>query len=172
MSMEHHAYFYEGPMSVFRVYQEALEPFWAHAFEQFGVDDARELRALASLKHDEGSLFLVGAASITSEAQQALLKLFEEPQQGITFVLIVSHGVLLSTLKSRMLAYPEKIGTSGVPQVAKEFLSWPYKKRSDWITTFLSSLAGGEEGVRERVRDFVNSLEGEIYKQKTSKEIR
>ena len=93
MSMEHHAYFYEGPMSVFRVYQEALEPFWAHAFEQFGVDDARELRALASLKHDEGSLFLVGAASITSEAQQALLKLFEEPQQGITFVLIVSHGV-------------------------------------------------------------------------------
>lgn len=182
----HHAYFYEGSLSAFGGYKNNLKPFWARKFEHFGVDDARELRALASLKHDRGSLFLIGAASITSEAQQALLKLFEEPQEGTVFVLLVPHGVLLPTLRSRMLEYEfkgiafDQCRTSDVPHIAKEFLAWPHKQRSDWVATFLkparpndSGRSGGDEdGIRERVRDFVNGLEVELYKQKTTKEIR
>ncbi|MDO8518429.1 MAG: hypothetical protein Q7S26_04030 [bacterium] len=173
--MTHHAYFYEGSMSAFGGYKKDLKPFWAREFERFGVDDARELRSLASLKHDRGSLFLIGAASITSEAQQALLKLFEEPQEGTVFVLLVPHGALLPTLRSRMLEYPKKLATAEsfspaagrrvdasekLSAVAVEFLAWPYKQRSDWITLFLKD----EERIRERVRDFVNGLEVELYR--------
>ena len=46
---------------------------------------------------------------MTSEAQQALLKLFEEPQAGVIFVFLLPHGSLLPTLRSRMLEYPEKL---------------------------------------------------------------
>lgn len=169
-------------MSAFEGYKNDLKPFWAREFERFGVDDARELRAFASLKHGRGSLFLIGAASITFEAQQALLKLFEEPQEGMMFVLLVPHGALLPTLKSRMLGYPAKpkLGHPMTKFGEGEFLSWSYKQRSDWIAIFLkparpddSGHSGGdEESARERVRDFVNGLEVELYKQETSSEIR
>ncbi len=105
--MNHHAYYIEGPLSQFYDYKKIVKPFWACSFEQFGIDEARELIALAGLKNFNEAVFLVGAASITGEAQQALLKLFEEPQQGTVFVLVVPHGVLLSTLRSRMLEYPK-----------------------------------------------------------------
>ena len=44
---------------------------------------------------------------------------------------------------------------------AAEFLSWPYAKRSAWVTAFLK---GDEDGVREKVRVFVDALEAELYK--------
>ena len=172
--MEHHAYFYEGPMSSFGSLQKSLRPFWAREFEQFGIGDARELVGLASLKHSGEAVFLIAVASITSEAQQALLKLFEEPQRGIVFLLLVPHGVLLQTLKSRMLEYePKGVALESLElrrrlDMAKDFLSWPYKKRSEWITGFLKE----EEGARDRAREFINGLEAALYKQKTSREVR
>src|SRR3989344_3794535 len=76
--MQHHAYYIEGSLSQFDTHKTALKPFWASAFERFGIDESRELIALSSLKNFKEAVFLIGAASITSEAQQALLKLFEE----------------------------------------------------------------------------------------------
>ena len=93
--MQHHAYYAEGSLSEFDAHKAALKPFWASSFERFGIDESRELIALSSLKNFNEAVFLIGAASITSEAQQALLKLFEEPQKGTTFVLLVPHGALL-----------------------------------------------------------------------------
>ncbi len=161
-------------MSAFGVYKEAVKPFWAKEFEQFGIDDARDLVRLASLRNYTEAVFLIAAASITSEAQQALLKLFEEPQQGTTFILIVPYGILLPTLKSRMLVYePKGVALESLElrrrlDAAKEFLSWPYKQRSEWITGFLKE----EEGVRERVREFVDALEVELHKHIANKEAR
>src|SRR3989344_7768194 len=111
----HHAYYIEGPLSLFEVYKEKLKPlghsptgeaFWADSFDRFGVDDARALIEQAQLKTFGESTFLIAVGSITTEAQQALLKLFEEPQAGIMFVLIAPHGAIIPTLRSRMLAYP------------------------------------------------------------------
>ena len=104
--MQHHAYYIEGRMSLFGAYKKRLYPFWAKEFERFGIDEARALIQLASLKNVGKTIFFIAAASITHEAQQALLKLFEEPQQGTTFVFLVSHGALIATLRSRMLPYP------------------------------------------------------------------
>src|SRR3989338_1466006 len=154
--MQHHAYYAEGSLSEFDAYKAALKPFWAAAFERFGIDESRELIALSSLKNFNEAVFLIGAASITSEAQQALLKLFEEPQAGTTFVLLVPHGALLPTLKSRMMEYEKQLPTHFSGQ-ADAFLKASGKERSEIIATMLKD----EEGLKERVRDFVNALEAE-----------
>jgi hypothetical protein len=157
--LTHHAYYIEGSLSSFDEYKSALKPFWANTFERFGIDEARALITLAAFKNFDTAVFLIGATSITSEAQQALLKLFEEPQQGTTFVLLLPHGMLLPTLKSRMQEYPQEL--SGQPSNAKQasaFLRSSGKERSDYIAKMLKD----DEGVRERVRDLVNALESEL----------
>ncbi len=157
--MQHHAYYIEGSLSQFDAYKAALKPFWASAFERFGIDESRELIALASLKNFNEAVFLIGAASISSEAQQALLKLFEEPQKGTVFILLIPHGALLPTLKSRMLLYPESIVEfSRSDLLAKQFLKMGGEERSDFIAKMLKD----EEGLKERVRDFVNALEEKL----------
>lgn len=170
----HHAYVYEGSMTLLPgLAQDAGTRFGFEAahnpdvhveqWEKFGIDESRALVAQTSMRSVSGrALFVLGIASITSEAQQALLKLFEEPQVGALFVVLVPHGTLLPTLRSRFLEYPEKISRVNLAMSteAVEFLTWPYAKRSAWITAFLK---GEDEGVREKVRVFVNELEQVLY---------
>ncbi|MCX6820194.1 MAG: hypothetical protein NT019_02875 [Candidatus Adlerbacteria bacterium] len=171
--MTHHAYLYEGPVSLlpqlaesacaqFNFQRENNPDVYVREWEKFGIDEARELTQQAALKAADGrALFVLGLSSITSEAQHALLKLFEEPVQGTIFVLLVPHGALLSTLRSRFLEYPEKLEQKAGSGEAKEFLSWPYKKRSDWVTVFVKN---DEENTRELARSFLNELEAVLYK--------
>ena len=170
--MNHHAYYIEGSPAQFEAYKESLRPFWAVKFERFGIDEARELIALAGLKNFSEATFFIALSNITSEAQQALLKLFEEPQQGTTFVMILPHGTLLPTLKSRMLPYPTTEGSPlyayrGESSVGK-FLKAAGKERSDTIAKMLKD----DEGVKERVLDFVNALEVELSKNSRDKKVR
>jgi hypothetical protein len=173
MQLTHHAYYIEGPLSGFAAHAAALKPFWAKEYERFGIEEARALIQLATLKNTGSTLYFIGAASITSEAQQALLKLFEEPQVGTTFVLLLPHGMLLPTLRSRMLPYParqiasQKVLGSASPQPdhfvrqsAASFLKSSPTERSAAVTKLLKD----EEGVRERAREFVNALEAELYR--------
>ena len=147
-------------------------------FEKFLIEDAHELTRSAQLKSVSGrSLFILGLASINTHAQQALLKLFEEPQQGVTFVLLVPHGILMSTLRSRLMVYPEKLqfpvqkvlgypvsgqthrGPDHFVRQAAEFLKASYKTRSAQITALLKD----EEDTKEHVRSFLTALEKELY---------
>jgi len=165
----HHAYYIEGPSALFGSYKEELKPLgrsptgetlWAKEFERFGIDEARALVTLAALKNFTQATFLIATPQITTEAQQALLKLLEEPQVGSTFVLIVPHGVLLPTLRSRMLEYPKLQTSSTKNQTVIKFLSSSPKERSDFIAKLLKD----EDGVKERARDFVNALEAHCVK--------
>jgi DNA polymerase-3 subunit delta' len=72
--------------------------------EPFGIDDVRELTTKAFSRPTSGStkLIVVLLKSITVEAQQALLKLLEEPPKSTAFVFCVPHSLyLLPTLLSR-----------------------------------------------------------------------
>lgn len=170
---QHHAYLYEGSLSVFEpLVVDARARFaqgagagslavYARAWDKFGIDESRELGAAASLRAVGGAqVFIVGIGSITVEAQQALLKLLEEPHAGVVFIFLVGHGALLPTLRSRFAAYPQVLTVAESSRKdAAHFLSLPYKQRSDWITAFLKD----EDGVHERVRVFVNDLEQLLY---------
>jgi len=178
----HHAYLYEGEAGVFpALVSDACARFGFEAqanpdvhiqqWEKFDIDEARSLVMQGSLRSMRGrALFVLNIMSVTSEAQQALLKLFEEPSEGVVFVVLVPHGTVLPTLRSRFLDYPETLQESVRSEDAAEFLRWPYAKRSAWITAFLK---GDDEGGRDKVRVFVNGLEAELYihLQKNPKEI-
>jgi hypothetical protein len=76
----------------------------------FSVDDARRVAAKASLAPLRGSekLYVIAANRIFHEAQNAMLKLFEEPPAGTTLIMVLpSEGDLIYTLRSRLLPLPE-----------------------------------------------------------------
>ena len=159
--LAHHAYYIEGSAGEFEEYKKFIPHFVAQKYERFGIDEARALTQLASLKNISGeAVFLLALGSITSEAQQALLKLLEEPQKGTTFILLLPHGLLLPTLRSRMLEYPKIQITNDKSQTISKFLIANQKERSDFITKLLKD----EDGAKERVRDFVNALEVALAK--------
>ncbi|HEV7449490.1 MAG TPA: hypothetical protein VGP13_03050 [Candidatus Paceibacterota bacterium] len=191
--MTHHAYVYEGSQSLLEAlvadartrFNFAIEhspDVHVRQFEKFGIDESRWLTEVGALKSAGGrALFVVGVASITSEAQQALLKLFEEPQEGSIYVVLLPHGVLLPTLQSRMLTYPEKLNLTGKkvlgsapPQPdsfsrqASVFLKSSGNERSDFITRLLKD----DEGEKERARDFVNALEAELHRKISDPKVR
>ncbi len=172
--MQHHAYIYEGAQAILpELADDARTRFdfskdehtpdvHVRVFEKFGIEESRWLIEAAALKSAVGrSLFVIGISSITTEAQQALLKLLEEPQWGTMFVLLVPHGSLLPTVKSRTLQYPEKLQPLGAKaSEPASFLHSTGKARSDMIAQLLKD----DEGAKERVRDFVNGLEAELSK--------
>ena len=179
----HHAYIYEGSLSRISTLADDARGRFGFAdvnnpdvqvlsYEKFGIDEARELTHSASLKSMSGrALFIVGVSSISSDAQQALLKLFEEPQEGATFLLLAPHGTVIATLRSRLMEYPTVL-EEGKRVSVKTFLASSAKDRSLEITKLLKD----EEGIKERVRDFLQALEMSLHetllKTKGKKEIR
>jgi DNA polymerase III delta prime subunit len=170
--MQHHAYYIEGDTALMpglvngiraRERYDAHDPnFYERVYEKFGVDEAQKLRELAELKSTSGkALFILAISSITTEAQQSLLKLFEEPQKGSAFILLVPHGVLLSTIKSRFLEYPYEI-EQPVHSLAeaKKFMSASGKERTEIIGAILRD----DENIKERIRSFLYGLEIQLSK--------
>lgn len=86
------------------------------------VEQARKLLSYASQSGLSGQKLIVLATErIFHQAQNALLKVFEEPPEGIILILIVpSIGVLLPTLRSRLMTLPSQEAA-----VAPHFVSEP-----------------------------------------------
>ncbi|MDO8593909.1 MAG: hypothetical protein Q7R93_00120 [bacterium] len=127
-SLTHHAYAIAGqPEEIIPKLFKALEKngvktrgnpdFRVESFEVIGVDGAWALKEAAERKAVSGGLpaahgrpaqagkkiFIISARGITKEAQNALLKVFEEPPPDTHFFLVVpSVEILLPTLRSRL----------------------------------------------------------------------
>ncbi len=112
--------------------------YLAFRHETFGITEARELRSLALRKaFGERKIFFISSSHITPEAQNALLKTFEDPTPDTLFFLRVrEEGVLLPTLLSRM-----QVKKLGVSREAGEdnFLALPYKERLNFVRKFVDA---------------------------------
>lgn len=113
--------------------------FFAFRMETFGIDDARELTSLSARKaviprlrsgQSGKKIFFVSPARLTLEAQNALLKTFEDPFPDTHFFLAVrEEALILSTLRSRMqVVHVPRRSASGYEE-AKKFLDLPVKDR-------------------------------------------
>ncbi|MEX0930882.1 MAG: hypothetical protein WDZ68_01175 [Candidatus Paceibacterota bacterium] len=74
--------------------------------ENFGIEDARVLTTIAGKRPMSGTYrsFVVCTSAMTREAQNALLKLLEEPPQSSVFYIVIPHvSILLPTLRSRLI---------------------------------------------------------------------
>lgn len=112
----HHAYLLVGDISNIKTelvsfLEKSLKiktsgnpDFWQCKFNVFSVDDARALSSSQDLKdfNGEKKIFIIQTNSITEQAQNSLLKVFEEPTSGTHFFLILPQDTLLPTLRSRM----------------------------------------------------------------------
>lgn len=118
--MAHHAYFVTGErakaVEAARTFAEAnlnedtkSLDIVTLSFELFSVDDARRLITTASTSGTGGQKVIIASITrIFHEAQNALLKILEEPPAGTTIILCVpSEGVFITTLRSRLLPLPE-----------------------------------------------------------------
>lgn len=135
----------------------------------FSVADARRVSGLAVgvAFRGEHKALIIAADRAYHEAQNALLKIFEEPPAGTyLFLIMPSLGGLLPTLRSRVVELESNYGhrKSVIPEVAVEFLKATKEKRS----ALIKKLASGkdEEERREHRAEaisIVNGIEAAAY---------
>jgi hypothetical protein len=123
------------------------------------VDDARALRALADLSPTTGSqkVLIISASRLFHEAQNALLKLFEEPPEGTTLILVIpAEGMLLPTLRSRLLELPRQSGdgkgSHGLPPEARDFLAATKAEREKSIEKILTRTKSDKDDEKQAGR--------------------
>lgn len=143
-------------------------------FGLFSVADARRVTELAAGAAFAGNskAIIMSATRAYHEAQNALLKVFEEPPAGTyLFLIMPSLGGLLPTLRSRVQILDIRCPTSevghrmsDVSEVAEEFLKATKEKRSLIIKKLTS---GKDEEKRRENREeaiaLVNGIEAAIY---------
>ncbi|WP_104761591.1 DNA polymerase III subunit delta' [Helicobacter cetorum] len=72
--------------------------------KDFRIEHAKEVIAKASLTHSKLNAFLIAAPSYGIEAQNALLKILEEPPSNVCFIMFAkSPNHVLATIKSRLI---------------------------------------------------------------------
>ncbi len=72
--------------------------------KDFKIEHAKEVISKAHLKHSELNAFLIAAPSYGIEAQNALLKILEEPPNNVCFIMFAkSPNHVLATIKSRLI---------------------------------------------------------------------
>ena len=118
----------------------------------FSVDDARAVASFASSSPVAGDTKMVAIAAtrIFHEAQNALLKLFEEPPSGVTMVLLVpSLGQLLPTLRSRVQTLASD---SADRSAATDFLSLDSAGREKYISKVLDRTKSDKDEEKQKAR--------------------
>jgi hypothetical protein len=134
--VSHHAVLYSVAQPLSYAYEG--EPEVVFKQPQFGIDLARALIETAYRRPAEGSserLVVVATEFITEEAQQALLKIIEEPPVSTKFVFILRDGyTLLPTLESRFFRQSSEVSCDGGEgEVFQTFMTLSYRERLSLI---------------------------------------
>lgn len=183
--MDHHAFCIVGSRQAHTDLLEKLKvgrsvpiqgdpDFFDREYEAFTIDDARELKSAALMRPvgDAGKkIFIVTMNGITVEAQNALLKLLEEPPEYAHFYLIIpSAHLLLPTVRSRISFLDSKgAGLRGsiserndeMSKVTNIFVTWPVSKRLEWVKSLVDEIAK-EKRTKQDAIDFLDALQAEI----------
>ena len=178
----HHAYAIEGDKKAIipelysflendlKIVTKANPDFYFNEFESFGIDSGRELQDQASRKAMQGNMriFVITISSITSEAQNALLKLFEEPADGVHFFIIVSSSeIFLPTLRSRFNILRQGKALAENNALVSEFMKASKTDRMKLLEGIIEEYK--ENKNKEKTLDFLNNLEVSLYKDQLAK---
>ncbi|MFZ2303517.1 MAG: hypothetical protein WAV98_01850 [Minisyncoccia bacterium] len=135
-------------------------------YETLGIDEARELKESQTRAGFEGDrkFFIIGAKSFTQQAQNALLKTFEEPTAGTHFFIIIPREeMLLPTLRSRVLVVSGNVSSGDETKIlAEKFLSESIEGRFTLVKKMAEKKAG-ETVDRELFREMLDHMERILY---------
>src|SRR3989344_910267 len=178
----HHAYAFEGEKELIL---ENLNDFLKNSLEieisgnpdysllsydTFGIDEAREIAQRQANRSFTGGkkIFIITSNSITVEAQNSLLKVFEEPASETHFFLILnSYERLLPTLRSRLIFAGRFSGDSKkLKTIGRKFIDAKISERLEQIQEIAgkdSELSSQES--KNMARDLLNGVEIELCHQ-------
>lgn len=135
-------------------------------YESLGVDEARGFKEAQTRAAFGGTrkIFIIGTNSFTREAQNALLKTFEEPTEGTHFFIILPRAeMLLPTLRSRVLVVSGNIIAKDESSVLTEkFLDGSLEDRFA-IAKKMAEKKAGETVDRELFRRMFDRIERILY---------
>jgi DNA polymerase III delta prime subunit len=169
----HHAYLIEGAREeilpeLLKSLQGLESELVQFSFDSLKMEDSRIIKSHALEKSMSGGkrIFIISANSILLDAQNSLLKLFEEPIENTHFFLIIPDAnSLLKTLVSRFYVIRSKNGLVNETKDAEKFVAMSLPKRLEFIKEFLIESDEEEneivvlDGTRSKAIKFLNSLE-------------
>ena len=177
----HHAYLIEGakeeilPELFLFIKNLGVETshnpdFYHFTYDSFKIDDAHSLKSIQYEKSfsDGKKIFLICANNFLLEAQNTLLKIFEEPIENTHFFIIVPNAdILLKTLVSRFYLIKTKRDMVDELKEAEKFITMPLKNRIEFIKELITEEDEEEDeeetleikSTRAKALKFLNALE-------------
>jgi DNA polymerase III delta prime subunit len=130
--------------------------------DSFGIDESRMIQEIHNRKSFEEAgrkVSVIAANTLTREAQNALLKIFEEPAAGNHFFIVTnSSDNLLPTLRSRLIIIESEANKSQHESQAKKFLMSSIPERLAIVKSLVDEI-NDEEKTKTDAIAFVHSIE-------------
>jgi len=177
----HHAYLLEGEASV--LLPELLAGIESSGiktsgnpdvvigkYSTFTIADGRHLKArqIERAITGEKKFFIIQTDFLNTEAQHALLKVFEEPADNVHFFILTPRvGALIDTLLSRLVYVKEDNDTreSYAKEAGQIFLKQKAPERLKKVAALIKSHADDEESgaLRADALMLLNEIESALY---------
>jgi len=141
------------------------------SYDNFKIDEAFDLRSMSMDKafSSQKKIFLISINNFSLDAQNVLLKMFEEPIENTHFFLVVPDtNALLKTLVSRFYLIHAESNLTNEKKIAEKFINMSLVNRIDFIKELLvepeeEDEEGNEivvlDSSRSKVLKFLNLLE-------------
>ncbi len=170
----HHAYLIEGGVDV--VVPQILEfvkgmEVTEIKLDTFKIDDARNLKSYEGVKAlDSKKAFVIYANSFLLEAQNAMLKMFEEPIENTHFFIVVPDvSALLKTFVSRFYVISSRQRLGEEIKEAQQFVDMSIRDRLEFIKELVAKPEEEDTEVldlnstRAKALKFLNALESTLH---------
>ncbi len=138
-------------------------------FKTLTIEHARDLAFAQERKDFAGSrkVFIIQADFITEEAQNSLLKVFEEPTPGTHFFIISPQDILLPTLRSRMQIIVEQTQL----EKSQSILNLKIGERLIRVKEITDAISD-EEKTKQDAIGLLNQVERELYEKGANKNVK
>jgi DNA polymerase III delta prime subunit len=144
-----------------KIEKQGNPDFFHEKYESLGIDESRKIKEIHISKPFSAGkrIFIIETQSMTHEAQNALLKIFEEPHaQSHFFVLMPGLTSLLPTLRSRLYIIESQEREIETLTDAGKFLKLNLKDRIVYVDDIAKQISD-EELTKSSAVDFLNALE-------------
>lgn len=135
-------------------------------YPELMIDDARVIRDAQMGRSFGGGkqFFIVVTSRINDQAQNALLKVLEEPTEDTHFFLLISDDTgLLPTLRSRLqFLYGADALSIEYKKEARNFIAHPIPERLELAKKWAKEVSD-EKRTKAQINSFLDALEKELY---------
>lgn len=119
--------------------------------DDFKIEDAKEVISEAYRSETDRKTLILGAKSFTIPAQNALLKILEEPPRNIVFILLAPNkSTFLPTVRSRLTLTHEK--------EEKEYLPLPISLKQLDLNALFEFVKEHEKAKKHEAKAIIESL--------------